>query len=480
MILTGINTGIRTARQASVGSEAAVVFAGLFFAGVDTYTLKIKGTDEGEAEAVSINVDWGDGTAATSVSFDGTLQTVTHDYPALQSDPATVYPILITGKLANITEIEAETTGGTCNLIEFRKLKNIERVTVIEDQSGTTDFQSLGDSWAALLEMTVDDVLVYQKWIIPVTGQTSGTPTDGTMVFSADGNIDVEYTGDVVETSLTRADDSTYRSHTIVFGCPNNGSGSIVVKAGVKVVSLGNHRGAALNPNVNIYAGTDATSPKVILNITNIPSNVQKIHQTVNYNTILTGSGKAKLPSTLTYLYHGVANLSWEQDGALPSGMTYLTVLSSAFKWVYTGTLPSGLNFIDIRSNEFDWTSDQALPSGIFYLYLNGAKINWTAFDASGTGNMTTYFISNFVTTSMTAAQLLSLLTSMANRTGNLPATCTINDYDNNPTAADIAAATGDPEGSDAEKIKHAIDQIFANKATTRITLQGVNIDKPA
>ena len=42
-----------------------------------------------------------------------------------------------------------------------------------------------------------------------------------------------------------------------------------------------------------------------------------------------------------------------------------------------------------------------------------------------------------------------------------------------------INTATGDVNGTDAEKAKYWIDQIFANKATTTIALQGTNIVKP-
>jgi len=119
------------------------------------------------------------------------------------------------------------------------------------------------------------------------------------------------------------------------------------------------------------------------------------------------------------------------------------------------------------------------LPTGITYLWLEDSSINWTAFDVAGTGNITNFKLQDFVTTNMTVAQLITLLTSMAGRTGNLPANCTINDYDNSPTATAIRDATGDADGTDAEQAKYWIEQIFATKATTRIVLQGVNIDKP-
>lgn len=164
--------------------------------------------------------------------------------------------------------------------------------------------------------------------------------------------------------------------------------------------------------------------------------------------------------------------------GAMPSVMTYFRMTGSQ-TWTYSGALPTGLIILYLNSDNINWTHSGTLPTGLTALYLIGNNINWTAFDVSGTGNIGTFLINNFVTTDMTAAQLITLLTSMAQRTGNLPATCKIGNYSNDPTAAAIAAATGDAEGTDAEKAKYWIDQIFANKATTQITLQGTNIDKP-
>lgn len=162
--------------------------------------------------------------------------------------------------------------------------------------------------------------------------------------------------------------------------------------------------------------------------------------------------------------------------GSMPSVMTYLRITGNS-TWIYSGALPTGLTTLYLGTG--NWNHSGGLPTGLTTLYLLGSNINWTGFDVSGTGNLTTFVLSNFLTTAMTATQLITLLQSMAQRTGNLPATCTINDYSNSPTAAAIAAATGDAEGTDAEKAKYWIDQIFAAKATTRISLQGTNIDKP-
>ena len=155
-----------------------------------------------------------------------------------------------------------------------------------------------------------------------------------------------------------------------------------------------------------------------------------------------------------------------------------LTSLRMSGNCTINGSLSSSLEYIRLITN-VTWDHNGLLPNGFTFLTLNSSLINWTGLNVSGTGNVTDFTLSAFIVPSMTATQLITLLTSMAQRTGNLPATCTISDYSNSPTAATIAAATGDVNGTDAEKAKYWIDQIFATKATTRVTLMSVNIDKP-
>ena len=123
-------------------------------------------------------------------------------------------------------------------------------------------------------------------------------------------------------------------------------------------------------------------------------------------------------------------------------------------------------------------TGNKALPVNLTFLYLWGDNINWTAFDGAGSGNITTFILINFLETDMNVEQLIQLLQSMAERVGNLPGICTIRNYDNNPTATAIRDATANETGTDAEVAKYWIEQIFNNKATTRVALQNVNIDK--
>ena len=165
--------------------------------------------------------------------------------------------------------------------------------------------------------------------------------------------------------------------------------------------------------------------------------------------------------------------------GKLPDLLTTAILNNTLLYWTLPSSLPAGLTTLVIIGNNVIYSSISTLPTGLTALRLESNAINWTGFDVSGTGNMTFFSLANFVTTAMTVTQLIALLSSMAGRSGNLPATCTISDYSNSPTAATIAAATSDVNGTDAEKAKYWIDQIFANKATTTIALQGTNITKP-
>jgi len=63
------------------------------------------------------------------------------------------------------------------------------------------------------------------------------------------------------------------------------------------------------------------------------------------------------------------------------------------------------------------------------YLYLRGAKIDWTGLDISGTGNITMFTLYDYRIAKMSSADMVTLLTNLTNRVGDLPATVTINDY---------------------------------------------------
>ena len=166
-----------------------------------------------------------------------------------------------------------------------------------------------------------------------------------------------------------------------------------------------------------------------------------------------------------------------EFSGSLPSGLTYLYLLGTNINWTYSGSLPSGLTSLTLNGSNINWTYSGSLPSGLTYLYLLGTNINWTAFDASGSGNITTYYrLLDFVTTAFSVTNFISLLQSMVSRVGDLPTTCIISDYDNNPTPDEIKNATPNQSGTDAEKAKHWVEQLRSVKGVTSLILNNTNI----
>ena len=192
-----------------------------------------------------------------------------------------------------------------------------------------------------------------------------------------------------------------------------------------------------------------------------------------NINWTYSGS----LPSGLTSLTLNGSNINWTYSGSLPSGLTYLYLLGTNINWTYSGSLPSGLTSLTLNGSNINWTYSGSLPSGLTYLYLKGTNINWTAFDASGSGNITTYYrLLDFVTTAFSVTNFISLLQSMVSRVGGLPTTCIISDYDNNPTPDEIKNATPNQSGTDAEKAKHWVEQLRSVKGVTSLILNNTNI----
>ena len=154
-----------------------------------------------------------------------------------------------------------------------------------------------------------------------------------------------------------------------------------------------------------------------------------------------------------------------------------LTHLHLSGQCEFSGSLPSGLTYLYLRGTNINWTYSGSLPSGLTSLTLNGSNINWTAFDASGSGNITTYYrLLDFVTTAFSVTNFISLLQSMVSRVGGLPTTCIISDYDNNPTPDEIKNATPNQSGTDAEKAKHWVEQLRSVKGVTSLILNNTDI----
>ena len=264
-------------------------------------------------------------------------------------------------------------------------------------------------------------------WIISIIGQTAGTTTAGTMVISCTEDITITKTGDVT-ISVAQAADDIYRKHTVTINCPNNGSGTVVIPDRTKVVSLGNHLGAS-NPTIDFYVGVNTTAPILTWNLNDIPATCLKIRENEQYTIILPTTGNTALPTGLTYLWLYGINIAWTYTGALSVELTFLLLRGDNIAWTYTGALQTGLTYLYLYGANIAWTYTGALPVELTYLYLRGAKIDWTGLDISGTGNITMFTLYDYRIAKMSSADMVTLLTNLTNRVGDLPATVTINDY---------------------------------------------------
>jgi len=273
----------------------------------------------------------------------------------------------------------------------------------------------------------VDSATTFWTWIIPITGQTAGIPTAGTMVISCTEDVTITKTGDVT-ISVAQANDSIYRKHTVTINCPNNGSGTVVIPDRTKVVSLGNHNGTS-NPTINFYAGDNITAPILTWDLNDIPATCLKIRQATSYTVILPTTGNIAFPTGLIYLWLAGANINWTYNGAMPTSLSSLTMVGHNIAWTYTGALPTGLTYLLFEGNNIAWTYTGALPTGLTNLSLIGTSINWTGLDISGTGNIISFNLANYRIGKMSSADMVTLLTNLTNRVGGLPATVTINDY---------------------------------------------------
>jgi len=163
------------------------------------------------------------------------------------------------------------------------------------------------------------------------------------------------------------------------------------------------------------------------------------------------------LPTDLTYLRLYSNNINWTYNGALPTGITYLRLYGAGINWTYSGALPTGITYLYLTGNGINWTYSGALPTGITFLYLNSDNINWTGLDIGDTGNITYFYLNNYRVAKMSSSDMITLLTQMENRTGSLPATVTINDFQ------DYASP---PAG-----VTDAVDSLKTAKSITTVTL---------
>ena len=324
-------------------------------------------------------------------------------------------------------------------------------------------------------------------WRIESTGDGTGVSTlrmkaseDTTLRLTDNAKFYTDSAGTLGESSTWTITAGALQ--TIYLKC-TSGSARLIIPQQRLITEWGNSSGAGWISSINAAQIVSEGFPLRNLTSLRIEGNA---------------SFKGALPVNLTYLRLHGNSINWTYSGALPVNLTYLLLYGNSINWTYSGALPVNLISLIFEGNNINWTYSGALPVNLIYLWLYrnsinwthtgalpvnliifelyGEKINWTYYDVSGNKNISNFNLGDFVTTSMTASQLITLLQSMANRVGDLPATCTINDYSNSPTAAEISAATPNETGTDAEQARYWINQIIANKKTTEILLMGVSI----
>ena len=139
------------------------------------------------------------------------------------------------------------------------------------------------------------------------------------------------------------------------------------------------------------------------------------------------------LPAAMTFLrLKGPASQYWTYTGALPVNMVYLCLIANDTNWTYNGALPNSIYYLNLAGDGIVWTYNGALPTALTSLSLDGADIDWTGLDISGTGDFAAgnhLLLTNYRQAKMSSADMITLLTSMTNRVGDLPNVITINDY---------------------------------------------------
>ena len=167
----------------------------------------------------------------------------------------------------------------------------------------------------------------------------------------------------------------------------------------------------------------------------NAPSWGVAINKFVNI-TILWITGKSVItgtpPSPLTFLYAHM-DVVWSFSGAIPTGVNYLN-LGVGITYSYSGSLPS-----------------------VNVLTLSGDNINWTGLAIESGSNIVILNLTNYRTSKMSSADMVTFLTQLTTRTGTMPATITINDY------ADYA--------SPPAEVVTAVNTLKATKSITTVNL---------
>jgi len=158
-----------------------------------------------------------------------------------------------------------------------------------------------------------------------------------------------------------------------------------------------------------------------------LPIGLTYLHLDGDDNINWTYSGA--LPMGLTHLYFKSDLINWIYSSALPTGLTVLRFFGDLINWTYSGALPIGLTYLHLDGDNVNWTYSGALPTGIVSLRFNGPNINWTGLDIGDTGDIDYFGLLNYRIAKISSSDIITLLTQMTGRTGSLPATVTINDF---------------------------------------------------
>ena len=156
-------------------------------------------------------------------------------------------------------------------------------------------------------------------------------------------------------------------------------------------------------------------------------SNLKLTVINISGNSTLTG-----MSTTLTFLLLVGPNINYNGNITLPGTLTYINIDDFATGKVninIQNTITWGVIRLALLCNNIKYTSSDPITMTGNYLSINGANINWTGTIIVGNGDLFILNLSKYRTTKMSSADMVTLINSLINRTGGLPATITINDY---------------------------------------------------
>lgn len=134
--------------------------------------------------------------------------------------------------------------------------------------------------------------------------------------------------------------------------------------------------------------------------------------------------------------------------------MTFLYAYIDAV-WSFSGAIPTDVNYLNLGVG-VTYNYNGQLPS-INVLTLSGNNIDWTGLSIESGSNIAILNLTNYRSSKMSSADMVTFLTQLTTRTGTMPATITINDY------ADYA--------SPPAEVVTAVNTLKATKSITTVNL---------